>query len=134
MKKRIIALLLVLALFTALPLTTFASFPPESQSVQPRYIVIKSLSAGLSGQSGYVTVSGKVTVTDPTLTCYLTVELQKKENGTWSTIDAWYNNGAIAVAISQNYYLLSGQYRTKVTARIYNSSNVLVETAYAYYP
>ena len=134
MKKRLIALLLVIVLFSALPLTTFASAPADIWSVQPRYAVIKSLSASLTGQSGYVTASGKVTVTDPALTCNLTLELQKKENGSWITIATWYNSGAISVSVSNTYYLQSGQYRTKVTARVYNASNVLVETAYAYYP
>lgn len=132
MKKRLVALLLVSALIMLLPINSLAVNSSEMQSVQPRYVVIKELAAGLTGESGYVTISGSVLVTDPTLTCYLTVELQEKENGTWSTIDAWRGNGAISVAISENYYLLSGDYRAKVTAKIYDSSNTLIETAYAY--
>lgn len=133
MKKRIISLLLVSILMMLLPLNSFASGSAAPQNVQPRYIAIAELGAGLSGESGYVTVSGRVLVTNPTLTCQLTVELQKKENGTWSTIDAWFNSGVISVSINENYYLLSGDYRTKVTAKIYDSSNTLIEIATTYH-
>lgn len=134
MKRRLITLLLVSVLVMLLPLSAFASSSVESQVVQPRYTYVKSLSAGLTGQSGYVTVSGSVYVPYDSFTSYLTVELQKKVDGVWTTIDAWYDNGPYAVSISQNYYLLSGEYRAKSTARVYNASNVLVETVYATYP
>lgn len=134
MKKNSIILILLCVFILLSTFTCFASYDNETHNIQPRYSYINSLTAGLSGQSGFVSVFGSVTVTDPTLTCKLNVQLQEKENGTWTTISTWNASGAFSVSISKNYYVLAGEYRTKVNANIYNSSNLLVETAYAYYP
>jgi len=134
MKKKSIILVIICILIMTSTYGVVASSNEEAPNIQPRYSYISTLAAGLSGQSGFVTVFGSVTVTDPTLTCKLNVQLQEKENGTWTTISTWNASGPLCVAIEKNYYILAGEYRTKVNANIYNSSNLLVETAYAYYP
>lgn len=135
-----IALTFVLALGLIAP-TAYAATSEDTFlvgeeviSIQPWYTNITTLSVSLNiSSSGYSTCYGKVNLVNSTDTSNLSIELQQKSGSTWSTIKTWDTTGSNTFSLEKNWYVSSGYtYRILVTAKVYNSSGTLQETASSY--
>lgn len=96
----------------------------QAATIQPRYIVIRSLQATLSiSEQGRASCVGQVYVTSG-YTADLTVEL--KQDGT--TIMTWKNSGSGRFSAGGTYYVKSGHtFVVTVTAVVYDSNGHIVE-------
>ncbi|NBJ16528.1 MAG: hypothetical protein FNP40_13395 [Dehalobacter sp. 4CP] len=142
MKKIIcMSLIVLMAIFSAVP--AYAAIDGKSVSTQgsgtvsPLFTYILQLNVGLEiDSSGKAACLGKATLYSGTNRVDLTVQLQKFTGSSWSAIKTWTSSGVgmSGTTILQNYYVVSGTYRVSATAKVYNSSGNLLETATAYSP
>lgn len=135
--KKIISMFLLIGVLVLGTAPAFAAGKEYAASgvVSPRFTGISLLSANISIDSwGCATCTGKVVPSSSTYTSYLTVSLQQYLSGSWITIKSWSvsNTGFSGVNLSGSYYVAHGTYREASTATIYNSSDVLVDSATAY--
>ena len=87
-----IIVLLVEVLVAAMPASVFGadSQSPDEEPVIEEYSYVSSAYASLSLSSGTATASAGITGKPGVMTqLTATVQLQKKENGTWATIYLW---------------------------------------------
>lgn len=131
---RIIALALawVIALSITASTASTASAESAKEPVQPYYVGMSqffvSLDIPASGRSEVLTI---ISLTDKEYSADLTAELQKWDNGKWSTIKRWKTNGSYFVRIEQNWYVLLGnKYRVHATATVYDKNGKVLDTAY----
>ena len=127
----VIALLLAVCFVGGVSAPSFAAMPEDT--VQPCIVGASGVDAGLSiSSSGQATCVGRVSLRSG-YKASLTLYLQKSSDGkTWKTQKTWTGSGS---AISKTQYVSSGyKYRTRLTAKIYNSSGTLVDTATATSP
>lgn len=91
-----------------------------------RYSYITMLSGGLSIDSnGLATCSGLVIPSKSTTRTFLTVTLEKYNNGSWAVIESWTNSGSGIASISKTgkQYVSRGTYRVVVNAKVYDTSS-----------
>lgn len=103
--------------------------------VSPMYYAIWSMSAGLSINSlGRATCSGSVTPSKSTYSASMTVTLEKYKDNKWTAIMSWSDTGVgyTGVIIEARYYVVSGRYRVRNKAYIFNAVGDLLETATVY--
>ena len=84
------------------------------------------LSGGLSIDSnGLATCSGLVIPSKSTTRTFLTVTLEKYNNGSWAVIESWTNSGSGIASISKTgkQYVSRGTYRVVVNAKVYDTSS-----------
>jgi hypothetical protein len=140
MKKFIcMALILLIALFSVVPAYAETSNLVESQNpngvIKPLFMNISFLDAGLSiNSSGLANCSGVVNLYNNNYSVVLTVQLQKYNSGSWSTIKIWTSSGKgiAGTIIDQYYYVAGGTYRVCSTAQVYNTSGYLIERESVY--
>ncbi|MDP4120309.1 MAG: hypothetical protein Q8876_04530 [Bacillota bacterium] len=136
MKKTISICLAVLMVFLlSAPAYAADAKSLEAESVvSPQYTHILLLIAGLGIDSaGKADCVGSVDSSSTSYKTSLTVSLQKYANSKWSTIKSWSDSGPGRGLIVENYYYVgSGRYRVCSTAKVYNSSGTLLETASFY--
>lgn len=100
--------------------------------IQPRYTAIATTSTYLKNLgSGKLNCQGSTTVRDG-YNAGVTVELQKSNNGTWTTIQTWSDSDSTGAIVDVNYNAGSGTFRLKTTHRSYTSGWSLVETVTKY--
>lgn len=124
--------IIALALVWVIALSITASAESAKETVQPYYVGMSqffvSLDIPASGRSEVLTV---ISLTDKEYSADLTAELQKWDNGKWSTIKSWKTNGSYFVRIEQNWYVLLGnKYRVHATATVYDKNGKVLDTAY----
>lgn len=95
----------------------------EDEGIVPYYIAIKSHDKKLSiSSSGTATCTGSTTVFSG-YKAYTVVELQRKSNGTWSSIDSWSATGGTTASVNKSRSVSKGySYRVKVTHTAINTS------------
>lgn len=127
--KRIITVLLAMAMLSALAVPAFAAVP-ESATVSPRYAYIQSNNVNL-------TINQNTGVATCTSSCYATsgytvkieCKLQRYAASSWITLKIWTTSADRYASISGTYTVSSGYtYRVYSTFRIYNSAGTLLET------
>lgn len=128
MKKKLFrSCVCLLAMLILLSNTAFAAMPP---TVEPLYdnadrvtVSLDITSSGCANCIGTVVLHGGVKAN-------VTLTLQKSTNGTsWSSVKPWTASGSYIVSLDEDYYVMSGYYyRVKLVAKIYDSSNNLLET------
>lgn len=123
-------LLSLLLTFCLLASTTSAA-NLNNIPVQPRFITLSILEAHLDVSfSGLSQSNCIVKPSNASYTVMLTLELQRGGGTSFSTIKSWEDSGSGTVTLDQSWYVSRGyEYRVYVTARVYNSSGSLVETA-----
>lgn len=92
--------------------------------IEPCYIGVSGRSCNLTISSKNAACTGNATLKSG-YSSKLTLTLQKKSNGTWSTVQTWSSSGS---RINRSCKVSSGTYRAVFTAKIYNSSGKYVET------
>jgi len=136
--KKVVCTLLIATMMALSVIPAYAADVPNLSSestLSPNFIAIMSMSAGLDiKSSGKVTCSGLVTPSSRTYSAELTVSLQKSTNNGWSTVRSWTATGEVydGAYVDTHYYVTSGTYRVRSTAKIYNSSGTLLETESMY--
>lgn len=131
--KRIITLLLsIILVFSVMPPAALAV--TEVNVVQPRYFRISTLAIDFEiSSSGKSTCYCKVTTHEPTDTAELTMELQRLEDTGWKTIKTWTGSGTYIAYLNKNWYVVHGyDYQLKITAKIYDTDDTLLETQVDY--
>ncbi len=127
--KRIITVLLAIAMLSALAVPAFATVP-ESSAISPRYVYIKSNNVNL-------TINQNTGVATCTSYCYATsgytvkieCKLQRYTGSSWITLKTWTASADRYASISETCTIPSGYtYRVYTTFRIYNSAGTLLET------
>lgn len=124
--------IIALALVWVIALSITASAESAKELAQPYYVGMSqffvSLDIPASGRSEVLTI---VSLTDKEYSADLTAELQKWDNGKWSTIKRWETNGSYFVRIEQNWYVLLGnKYRVHATVTVYDKNGKVLDTAY----
>ena len=126
--KRTLALLLVLG--SLLPMLLVSA-----QAAQPRYIGTSTVVTNLDirtvgGTIGYAECSGCIELY---MGYHATLVMELQQAGT--TIKSWSGETSSVLALDKYWYVEDEYvYRVKVTAYVYNSNDVLVETITAYTP
>lgn len=110
-----IIVLLVEVLVAAMPASVFGadSQSPDEEPVIEEYSYASSAYASLSLSSGTATASASITG-KPGVTTQLTatVQLQKRENGTWKTVYLWNaSSTSVALSTSKAISVSKGTYR-----------------------
>lgn len=118
MKRKILSLLLAVAMFCMLTFSVSAAEqqPIEELEISPRYTYLNSLSAYAEKGNGFITYTGDCVVrpTDEDLT--LKVSLQESTDRiTWTTVDSKTREYAIATG----GHGLSGEYYSPIKGRYY---------------
>lgn len=114
----------------ALALCLMASFGC-ALAVEPRYQRITAITADLTiGTSGIATCYGGVELSNITDTAHLQVALEQKVNGVWRPYQSWSTTGDSGVDHEVTTLVPSGYYyKVVVTVNVYDSNDVLRETA-----
>ena len=99
-----------------------------------RYVGMRNFYAELSiSDAGLATSSGTIQARSG-YTCDATLELQRKQGSSWITINEWDDSGT-GMVIKANWLVTSGyDYRTKLSADVYDDSDRFVETLTVYSP
>lgn len=118
------ALTFFIALLSIFPAT--AAVVDASGTISPCYSGLISFTADLWINNGVAACSGNATA-KTSYTVDVTMELQKHDDS-WQTIKTWTGSGN-NVSLDKIRYVESGyDYRVKVTANVYNSSGILIES------
>lgn len=111
----------------------------EDEGIVPYYAAINAHNQDLSiSSSGTAVCTGTTTVFSG-YKANTVVELQRKSNGAWSTIDSWSATGGTAASVDKSRSVSKGySYRVKVTHKAINTSTgstaeKLIEYDYADY-
>lgn len=133
MKKALTLLLSLVLVFGVLAPVAYAA--PAVRAVQPRYIRIGSFDTAFNiNSNGKATCYASVESWYDTDTVDLTMELQRLEDGTWTTIKTWTGSGTHFTTLDKIWYVLTSyEHRIKVTAKIYNAAGVLLESQTEYH-
>ena len=134
--KRIAYTSLAILILMSFSVTAYADNTTLSQGQQgqitPLFTYISFLDPRLSiNSSGLATCYGSVSLYSSSQTVQLTVALQKSTTNGWAEVIAWTDSapGVPGVSLERQYYVAKGTYRVCVTARVYNASGTLLETA-----
>lgn len=124
--------IIALALAWVIALSITASAASAEESVQPYYVGMNQFFVSLDIlASGHSEVLAIISLTDKEYSADLTAELQKWDNGKWTTIKSWKTNGEYFVRIEQNWYVLLGnKYRVHATATVYDKNGKILDKAY----
>lgn len=124
MKKRVFSIALCLVVVLSLAIGVYAESTP-----QPRWSYISYMTAGIN--SGYI--GGSVDLYNRDFRVNITVTLQHWNSGWSDTSSSWSGSGTgSATASNSSLSLGTGLWRAKVTAKVYNSGGVIIETATVY--
>lgn len=93
-------------------------------TIEPRYIGITNRDCRLSISSKNAACSGVATLKSG-YSSKLTLTLQKKSSGKWSTVQTWSGSGS---SIRKSCKVSSGTYHAVLTVKIYNSSGKQVDS------
>lgn len=130
MKKVICLLMACAALASVVPANAiYVDEEPSSGEVVPFYIGTILATASLSiDADGNATCSGRVRLVNG-YTAAVTLSIQQKINGKWIIQKSWSERGEGDITLSKSYSASSGfSYQTIITAKVYNSEGVYVET------
>lgn len=83
-----------------------------------RYDLTSSISASISVSGNTIKATGRVGAKYASASCTVRVQLQKKVNGTWTTVKTWNGSGTRTASAGGTYTATSGSYRTCVNATV----------------
>lgn len=132
--KRSVSVCMSLLMLFLLNASVFAA--ESEMTPMPRYAVFSLCSADLditrTVLGGKASCSALATTTKSGYSTQVTAELQKLD-GTWKKVTSWTASGSYEAEVDEVYYVASGNtYRVKATAKVYDASGVLKETATTY--
>ena len=139
MIKKLIPFVCILLLFNMLSPIALAYDPdtPVDDPLDPSpYTYISSILINFDISSAGLTDDYcQVYIPDDTCTCYLYMYLQRWNSNSrvWETIKSWNTSGSDTITLEKEWYVASGYaYRLKNTIYVYDSDDLLGESADAY--
>jgi len=101
-------------------------------SITPQYTHISHISSRLSISAwGEADCIGSAALYSSSNTVSLTMELQKQDGNSWTTIKSWTSSapGLPGVYMEQYHWVSRGTYRLRCTARAYSGGTLLEEVS-----
>lgn len=125
--KKLLCMLLSVLFMTTMLAPGFCLAAEEEPFEPPvdidEYTLTSTITATLSISGNTATVGGRVSAKNEDTSCSLTVKLQKKINGSWTTVKTWTASGTLSASVKKTYIVTSGSYRTCVTATLKRSGS-----------
>ncbi len=132
-KKGFVSLVLALVMIFTLAITAFAVTDSDNQ-IMPRYTYVSGASAQLDMHTFSCDVTGNVTGIAGCNKTHVKLQLQKENDGVWSTVETWEktsNTRSCTLGASKTVSPLSN-YRLKATLTAYYGSDSETLTYYRY--
>jgi len=131
--KRVFATVLSLILMLSILAPTALATEERNEGYGGRFLRISIFCIDLSiATSGLSSSYSDIVLTYSSDKAELIMDLQQLKSGVWTTIKSWNTSGSGTVYLDKDWYVVSGySYRVYTTAKVYNSSGTLLETAYA---
>lgn len=131
MKKALGLLMVMILLIGSSPVSQASGKEDATYSKQPnnlRYILIQSISAGLSIQNNTAYCCSMVSSSNRALTCNLSMALQRKENTSWVQVTNWTGSGIGSIALDKTCPVYPGNlYRVFITATVLDTNGTILE-------
>lgn len=130
MKKLGILITLIFALLGLFMVQAWAQ-----EGIQPLYDDTNRASASLSISGGIATCLGKVKPDNASQSASITMKLQQKKDGSWTTIATWTGSASNgnAASLSKTKSVAKGyDYRVYVSGKIKNSDGTVAESPSKY--
>ena len=124
----VVTVILSVILSTAFSTALAANVP----GITPQYTYTSVIKSSISVSGKTATAAGSITPKPYNRKTFVKVQLQKKENGSWTTIASWTesNNNGVSSAMGSKTLTKGKTYRTYTTGKVYDSSGNLLETVY----
>ena len=128
LRRSIVAIALIFTLSVVLSVALAAVNP----GISPQYTYTSVIKSTINVSGSTASASGSITPKPSNYRTFVKVELQKKENGSWTTIASWTKSNESGVSsVKGSKTLTKGiTYRVYTTGKVYDSSGNLLETAY----
>lgn len=109
-------------------LLSYFPYVSAASAISPRYIVIQSFTLDFNiNAAGDAECKGSVEVRDTSLV-KLSLELQRYQNGGWTTVKTWNKTGTGIASLYTTKNVSKGYtYRLVVTGYVYSSNNIVIE-------
>ena len=120
---------LVTLLLTTVFLTALATNMP---GITPQYTYTSVIKSSISVSGKTATAAGSITPKPYNRKTFVKVQLQRKVNGSWTTIAFWTgsNENGVSSAIGSKTLIKGSTYRVYTIGKVYDSSGNLLETVY----
>lgn len=131
--RKSISIILAVCLLMSFALPVMAE--EKAPSINPRYTYIRKLDGTLSiDGSGTAHCFAEGGVHDPSLKVYLICQLQGYNGSSWIIVRSWTATNLYDASLSKTATTSSdySDYRLRVTCRVYNSADTLLESATYY--
>lgn len=129
--KKLITLLLAVLIMTGTVVTTVSAATVENE-IAPYYVALTSKSAQLVKQSSELGSCRAHFKTDGNYKINVTMQAQRNDGGSWTTVATWYAEGTSYVSLAQpRYFTPNKEYRVYAVATIYDTNGNYVETVTA---
>ncbi|MGL5711990.1 MAG: hypothetical protein ACRCX2_03150 [Paraclostridium sp.] len=94
-------------------------------NLSPRYKYIKYAKSDLEIKNGVAIIKSNMTSSTSTTKSLITSRLQRKVNGTWTTVEAWtVSNNSISCSLEKSKSIVKGnEYRVFSTVKAYTASD-----------
>lgn len=110
----------------------YAMVIPQDESISPYYIAIATCKNDLHvSNSGKLTCIGKTYVQD-SYVAKVTIHVQQKKNGSWTTIKTWSGEKNNMISLSKSLYVNPGTYRLQLIHEAIDSRGKTIETVKDY--
>ena len=120
--KKLLSMLLAALLFVIMMAPGFCLAAEDDSFDSPgeptRYDLTSSISASISASGHTIKAAGRVSAQYASASCTVRVKLQKKVNGSWTTVKTWTGSGTLSASAGGSYTATSGSYRTCVNATV----------------
>ena len=130
--KRLFATAMVVIISCAALIMPASAALPDNDIVSPQYIGVGSFDYSFTLKSGGALKCEGTTLAKSGYYAGVFVELQKKINGSWTTIETWSNADEYIALVEETYYADYGTYRLLLTHIAYNTNWQTVEYFYDY--
>ena len=137
-ERKIVCILLILS-FVSINIfaTSITAMSVDSDTVQPRFTYISSVTVGLAIDHDGRSVSDTgVTLYESSHSAKINMTLQRYEDSDWEDVKSWsVTDDGPDIDIEEIWYVVSGyDYRIESTVYVYNANGRLLETTTEYSP
>lgn len=126
-------LFVVTVLLTVILSTTFSTvLAANMPGITPQYTYTSVIKSSINVSGKTATAAGSITPKPYNRKTFVKVQLQKKENGSWTTIASWTesNDNGVSSVMGSKTLTKGNTYRTYTTGKVYDNSGNLLETVY----
>lgn len=130
MRFRLFAVIVIISVILSSAFSTALS--ANVPGITPQYTYTSVIKSSISVSGKTATAAGSITPKPYNRKTFVKVQLQKKENGSWTTIACWTesNNNGVSSAMGSKTLTKGSTYRVYTIGKVYDSSGNLLETVY----